>query len=58
MKCLECHKEKELTVHGTCWKCHLGSVQFNTMIEVRKNLSTRPAPSKIKADDIRTIESN
>lgn len=35
-KCSECKKKKELTVHGTCWKCHTGSVSINARIEVRK----------------------
>lgn len=35
-KCKECKKKKELTVHGTCWKCHLQSLSFGTYIEARK----------------------
>lgn len=36
IKCGECGREKELTIHGTCWPCHLGTVNLNTLIEVRK----------------------
>lgn len=35
-KCSECKKKKELTMHGTCWPCHLGKVNIKTHIEVRK----------------------
>lgn len=35
-KCKDCKKTKELTLHGTCWRCHLEGVNLNTMIEVRK----------------------
>lgn len=35
-KCKECKRRKELTLHGTCWRCHLGTVSFNDRIEVRK----------------------
>lgn len=35
-KCKDCRKKKELTIHGNCWPCHLGKVNFNTSIEARK----------------------
>lgn len=35
-KCKECKRKKELTIHGTCWPCHLKDVNLNTQIEVRK----------------------
>lgn len=35
-KCKECKRTKELTIHETCWPCHLGRINLNTMIEVRK----------------------
>lgn len=33
--CVDCGLEKELTQHGTCWKCHLKGVRFNSRIEAR-----------------------
>lgn len=26
-ECSSCGNEKELTKHGTCWKCHVGGIQ-------------------------------
>lgn len=54
--CSQCDEEKELTVHGTCWKCHLGSISFNTMIEARKNLKSLPSNPSKSAKGKETIE--
>lgn len=35
LECSECGRIKELTIHGTCWKCHLGHVNLKTHIIAR-----------------------
>jgi len=35
-KCSECGKRKDLTPHGTCFKCHIATVNVNARIEARK----------------------
>lgn len=53
--CSECEEEKEeLTVHGTCWKCHLKGIRFNARIEAR--LPSKPAQSQKVINKENTIE--
>lgn len=52
-KCSECKRKKELTVHGTCWRCHMGGVNFKTQIEARKKSE---GEGKERMQDYKIIE--
>lgn len=52
-KCIECKRTKELTIHGTCWPCHLGKVNLITRIEARKKAE---GEGKERMQDFKIIE--
>ena len=52
-KCKECKRKKELTIHGTCWPCHLGKVNIHTRIEARKR---DEGEAKERMQDYKIIE--
>ena len=31
-ECKDCKKEKELTIHGNCFRCHLKEININRII--------------------------
>lgn len=47
MECSSCGLEKELTRHGTCWKCHVGGVQSKGGC---RNCGRNPDEFRVKKD--------
>lgn len=47
MECSSCGLEKELTRHGTCFKCHIGGIQVGKKC---KNCGKNPEEFRVKKD--------